>query len=416
MLVAACVAVALMLAAVVSSAAAATGGWPTTCVELNDIIEAHHDRSGNVGIYQSTYGDQAEAHCRADHLTDVRTAFAWALSESETTASNETLAGGWPTTCVGLNDIVEAYRGNGANVGIYQSTYGDQAETHCRADHLADAQAAFAWARPAPLPEPTPAPPAVGVPTAPRNLEIRRVDSITRSDDLEIYADTPADGGGLPLQGYRWRLTAATIFLGTLSSSGGGFSLSLYDLSVGEHTFTVNAFNAYGDGPSVSHSFTVIAPPRRHRILQAALNRLAKARSVWAKRLKLPEVRATNIIFGSVPSSALAAYYSGTDTIRVSSKLRGERLESLATLLAHELWHVMARFGNYYPRTREGCYRNEYEAEKERARAWRAFGKPKPRTDFEQHHYAVYREWRDGTLKSSVRDWYRESCRNRYAS
>ena len=87
----------LTLAAVVSSAAVAAG-WPTTCVELNDIAEAHHDHPGNAGIYQRTYGDQAEAHCQADHLADMQTAFAWALSTSESAPSSETPAGGWPTT------------------------------------------------------------------------------------------------------------------------------------------------------------------------------------------------------------------------------------------------------------------------------------------------------------------------------
>ena len=412
---------ALTLAVAVSSAAAAdAGGWPTTCVELNDIVESHHDRPGNVGIYQRTYGDQAEAHCQADHRADVQGAFAWAFATMASAPSSETPADGWPTTCVGLNDIVESYRGNTANAGIYQRAHGDQAETHCRADHLADVQAAFAWARPAPAstppPEPTPPPPPVAVPSAPRNLELRPVDPIDRSDDVEVHADPPAEGGGLPLQGYRWSLTGATYLLGTLASSGGGFSLSLYDLAVGEHTFTVNAFNAHGDGPSVSHSFTVVAPPPRDPILQAALSRLVKGQSIWAKRLKLPEVRATSIVFGSTPAEALAAYYWGIDTIRVSSQMRGERPESLAALLAHEVWHVLARFGNYYPNTRAGCFQNETDAEKERARAWASFGKPTPRTDLERYHYTVYRHWRDGTLKSGVRDWYQDSCHSRFAA
>ena len=35
--------------------------WPTTCVELNDLAEAAVGNHQNVGIYQRTYGDQAEA-------------------------------------------------------------------------------------------------------------------------------------------------------------------------------------------------------------------------------------------------------------------------------------------------------------------------------------------------------------------
>ncbi len=43
----------------------------------------------------------------------------------------------WPATCVDLNDLIEAHRGNPGNVGIYQRVHGDQAETACRQDHAA---------------------------------------------------------------------------------------------------------------------------------------------------------------------------------------------------------------------------------------------------------------------------------------
>jgi hypothetical protein len=70
---------ALSLAGLVLGVRASTNGWPVTCVELNDIVEAHRGRNANVGIYQRAYGDQAEAACRNDHLADVQAAFAWAL-------------------------------------------------------------------------------------------------------------------------------------------------------------------------------------------------------------------------------------------------------------------------------------------------------------------------------------------------
>lgn len=57
--------------------------WPTTCVELNDIVEAHLGNHGNVGIYQRAFGDQAEAACRNDHRGDVRSVFAWAIGGTE---------------------------------------------------------------------------------------------------------------------------------------------------------------------------------------------------------------------------------------------------------------------------------------------------------------------------------------------
>ena len=56
-----------------------TGEWPTSCVDLNDIVEEHLGRLGNVGIYQRTFGDQAEAACQNDHRNDVRSVFAWAI-------------------------------------------------------------------------------------------------------------------------------------------------------------------------------------------------------------------------------------------------------------------------------------------------------------------------------------------------
>lgn len=52
--------------------------WPTTCVELNDIVERHLGNDTNVGIYQQVFDSQAEQACRQDHREDVRTTFAWA--------------------------------------------------------------------------------------------------------------------------------------------------------------------------------------------------------------------------------------------------------------------------------------------------------------------------------------------------
>ena len=61
--------------------------WPTTCVELNDIVEAHLGNDNNVGIYQRVFGDQAEQACQNDHRDDVRSVFAWAIGTSEPTMS-----------------------------------------------------------------------------------------------------------------------------------------------------------------------------------------------------------------------------------------------------------------------------------------------------------------------------------------
>ncbi len=59
----------MVIAAVVAVATAAAlatpvfAQWPTTCVDLNDIVENHLGRDNNVGIYQRVFGDQAEPAC-----------------------------------------------------------------------------------------------------------------------------------------------------------------------------------------------------------------------------------------------------------------------------------------------------------------------------------------------------------------
>ena len=154
------------LALVVFGVSLAHAQWPTTCVELNDLAEAALGNHQNVGIYQRTYGDQGEAQCQNDHRDDVRRTFAWALG-----GAGEAVAGTWPTSCVALNDLAEAARGNPGNVGIYQQSFTDdvEAERACRSDHRADVIATFAWAIPAQIPEPTPEPVPEATP-APRSV------------------------------------------------------------------------------------------------------------------------------------------------------------------------------------------------------------------------------------------------------
>ena len=148
-----------------------TDQWPMTCVDLNDIVEEHLGNPHNVGIYQNTFGDQAEAACQNDHRNDVIAVFGWAIAD-EASATSSDLDLDWPTTCVELNDIVEGHLGNQGNVAIYQNTFGDQAEAACQNDHRNDVRSVFAWAiggdgstppptpaaTPAPTPEPAPQP------------------------------------------------------------------------------------------------------------------------------------------------------------------------------------------------------------------------------------------------------------------
>ena len=131
--------------ATVAFASPALAQWPTGCIDLNDIVEAHLGNQGNVGIYQRTFDAGAESACQSDHRGDVRAVFAWAFDGESAGAIAPTP---WPSTCVALNDIVEAHLGNQGNVGIYQRTFGDAsvAETACQREHREDVRGLFAWA------------------------------------------------------------------------------------------------------------------------------------------------------------------------------------------------------------------------------------------------------------------------------
>ena len=133
------------LAAVLAFTSPALAQWPTACVDLNDIVEAHLGNTGNVGIYQRTFDAGAEAACQSDHRDDVRAVFAWAFDAESAGPMAPTP---WPSTCVALNDIVEAHLGNTGNVQIYQRAFGagPAAEAACQRDHRQDVRGLFAWA------------------------------------------------------------------------------------------------------------------------------------------------------------------------------------------------------------------------------------------------------------------------------
>ena len=132
-------------AATLAFASPALAQWPTACVDLNDIVEAHLGNEGNVGIYQRTFDAAAEAACQSDHRDDVRAVFTWAFDAESAGPIAPTP---WPSTCVALNDIVEAHLGNTGNVQIYQRTFGPgpAAESACQRDHRQDVRGLFAWA------------------------------------------------------------------------------------------------------------------------------------------------------------------------------------------------------------------------------------------------------------------------------
>ncbi len=194
LLVAVTLATALALALLATSAHAQ---WPTSCVELNDIVEARLGNTGNVGIYQRVFGERAEQACQNDHRADVQAVFAWAIGGTGATPPAAPTA--WPTTCVALNDIVEADLGNSANVGIYQRVFGAQAEAGCRNDHRADVQAVFAWAIPTPVPTPVPTPAPDPAPQpAPVSASIGEVLHVVASpvvaQDRTIWIGTASGG------------------------------------------------------------------------------------------------------------------------------------------------------------------------------------------------------------------------------
>ena len=135
-----------LLAAALWLASPVAAQWPMDCVALNDIVETHLGNHGNVGIYQRVFGDQAEESCQSDHRDDVRGVFGWAFDQAEQFTGPDPMDLAWPTDCVALNDIVENHLGNHGNVGIYQHTFGDQAEGACRNDHREDVRGVFAWA------------------------------------------------------------------------------------------------------------------------------------------------------------------------------------------------------------------------------------------------------------------------------
>ena len=143
--------VALAAALALAFASPVLAQWPTACVDLNDIVEDHLGNHGNVGIYQRTFDNGAEAACQSDHRNDVRAVFAWAFDAASAGAIAPTP---WPSTCVALNDIVEAHLGNTGNVQIYQRTFGSgpAAESACQSDHRADVRNLFAWAFGGPQP------------------------------------------------------------------------------------------------------------------------------------------------------------------------------------------------------------------------------------------------------------------------
>ena len=202
-----CAAVVLSAAAIAAFSTVVFAQWPTTCVDLNDIVEAHLGNDNNVGIYQRVFGDQAEAACQNDHRDDVRGVFAWAFDEADLATQTVLPDLAWPTDCVELNDIVEAHLGNDNNVEIYQRVFGDQAEPACRNDHGADVRGVFAWAfdqadRAPPAPTPTPTSAESASPTWMFAGDISEEDQTMLRDEMEAVRTWFSDQHGVEATGF----------------------------------------------------------------------------------------------------------------------------------------------------------------------------------------------------------------------
>ena len=126
-----------------------TDEWPTTCVDLNDIVEEHLGNKGNVGIYQNTFGDQAEAACQNDHRNDVIAVFGWAIAVTETGGSNGsrpiwTSTGPPPaSSSMTSSRAMSATRATSASIKTRSAT---RPEAACQNDHRNDLRSVFAWA------------------------------------------------------------------------------------------------------------------------------------------------------------------------------------------------------------------------------------------------------------------------------
>ncbi len=202
-------------------------------------------------------------------VTGAALAAAMALALLATPAAAQ-----WPTSCVDLNDIVEAHLGNTQNVGIYQRVFGGQAEQACQRDHRSDVQGTFAWAiptpapTPAPAPAPAPAPVPAPVPASPNIGEI----SVVAASPL-VFQDR-------------------TIWLGTTS----GGVLRSTDAGMGFTQFTSGlpnlTINAIAPSPAVSQDGVVLAATNN------GISRSGDRGATWSTPAGLPGGR-----FGGIAAS-----------------------------------------------------------------------------------------------------------------
>ena len=330
-------AVLLALLTAVVATGVALAQWPTTCVDLNDIAEAHLDNHGNVGIYQQVFGDAAEAACQRDHQHDVQRSFAWALG-----GAGAAVTGTWPTSCVSLNDLAEAAAGRLGNVGIYQRIYVHdfQAERACRADHRADVVATFAWAIPprdAPPPAPTPAPsppPAAPAPTTDPDYERIRQVARARGASHDVAATVAADVVG--------RGSVDAFLRGTDDGV-------LYGRYACPYRSTACPLAPERPPPPPEPQIDPAIQPM-WRVLASTSTGSWLTSAAAAQSVRV-------VVSSNLPSRTYADYSATHHIIRIKPTLLAERPQATAVSLAHELWHAISTIP--WPRTFDQCVIDE---------------------------------------------------------
>ncbi len=303
-------------------------------------------------------------------------------------------------TCVEANDIREWAAGNFQNVGVYQRTFGAQAEAYCRHDH-GDGPWSADTGQPIPASTPTPAPVAQGSPpSAPRAIYLLEVGSYITKIDIR----PPLDGGGLLMQGYRWELSGSVFYSDTEPSEGDSVEVEFYNLPDGTYIFSASAFNARGEGPVAFVGFTIRQP--RDPLIQRAIDLLWTVVVPVQPNLAniLDNTRNVPVVFGAVPGDFDGFYRFSTRTISIIPDYRNRPVEVLAITVAHELMHAGDHIiGRNFPGyTTEECYAAEVRAYRWSAAVGVALG---------WRSEVVY-HWRNGTLDSYVRSDpdYQEQC------
>ena len=283
----------------------------------------------------------------------------------------------WPTTCVELNDLAEAAAGHHQNVGLYQRAYGADAEARCQADHLQDVYRTYGWAFEAFLRTMPPAP-------------------TSAHPDYELVAAT-ARARGAPDAG---GVARDVIARGAVDA-----------FLQGTDPVPYGAYGCAYRSPEcpLAAERSVPRPPPRRRVasgLQAAWDLLTT--TTIASFTDAPRGQSVRIAWGALPDTTLARYWRADHRITIRQDLRGERVESLATLLAHELVHAVII--DKEPPGFQGCLWGEIMAHSAVAWLWHELGPLTPRSALERSHQAVTRvfmysghPW--GDLDHDLSDW-----------